>query len=214
MIRRWWNHSSKSAEKIRASRCLLHFISAMRLKYFSIFFLPTLTVFGIIKETVRYDANGGIIGWDFDRVCYIVRGSWQLYNCPRVCRRVTSSESEVKKCYRYTWMGPVTETTNQTSNCLDFQDGESGPTRPCFEPLVWTVNDEFGDHEPDLEELEAVCKEKGCDPFCTPSPSQTCVKYTEWNGDTLSYVSKVIIIWRLLGYLSHYQILGSKGRNY
>jgi len=139
----------------------------MELKHLIIFLLLNLTeVFGIIKETIKYDANGGII------------------------RRVTSSESEVKQCYRYTWMGPVTETTNQTSNCLDFQDEEAGQTRPCFEPLVWTFNDDNGDNEPNLEELEAVCQEKGCDPFCTPSPSQTCVKYTEWNGDTLSYVSK------------------------
>ena len=120
-----------------------------------------------------------------------------IVHCQRrfnsICRRVRESESEVKKCWRYTWMGPVTETTNQTSNCLDFQDEESGQTRPCFEPLVWTVNDDNGDNEPNLDELEAACKEKGCDPFCTPSPSQTCVKYTEWKGDTLSYVSKVMV---------------------
>ena len=94
----------------------------------------------------------------------------------------------MKKCYRYTWMGPVTETTNQTSNCNDFEDDDD---RPCFEPLVWTFNDESGNNEPDLGELEAACSEKGCDPFCTPSPSQSCVKYSEWSGNTLTYVSKV-----------------------
>ena len=109
-----------------------------------------------------------------------------LLVCPP--RREVSAESEVKRCYRYTWLGPVTETTNQTENCNDFEDDE---TRPCFEPLVWTVNDEFGNNEPNLGELEAACSEKGCDPFCTPSPSQSCVKYSEWNGDSLTYVSKV-----------------------
>merc|ERR550539_306547 len=137
----------------------------MNLSYFLILILPNLmSVLGIVKESVLYDASGGII------------------------RREISAESEVKKCYRYTWLGPVTETTNQTSNCKDFEDEEQ--QRPCFEPLVWTFNDESGNNEPDLGELEAACTEKGCDPFCTPSPSQSCVKYSEWNGNTLTYVSK------------------------
>ena len=137
----------------------------MNLSYSIILILPSLMeVLGIIKQSVVYDASGEII------------------------RREISAESEVKKCYRYTWMGPVTETTNQTENCNDFEDDE---TRPCFEPLVWTVNDEFGNNEPDLGELEEACSEKGCDPFCTPSPSQSCVKYSEWSGNTLTYVSKV-----------------------
>ena len=137
----------------------------MNLSYSIILILPSLMeVLGIIKQSVVYDASGEII------------------------RREISAESEVKKCYRYTWMGPVTETTNQTENCNDFEDDE---TRPCFEPLVWTFNDEFGNNEPDLGELEEACSEKGCDPFCTPSPSQSCVKYSEWSGNTLTYVSKV-----------------------
>ena len=44
--------------------------------------------------------------------------------------------------------------------------------RPCFEPLVWTVNDETGGNEPDLGELAEKCEEQGCDPYCTPGPSQ------------------------------------------
>ena len=120
------------------------------------------------------------------RPCPVCLALLALLVCPP--RREISAESEVKKCYRYTWMGPVTETTNQTSNCNDFEDDDD---RPCFEPLVWTFNDEAGNNEPDLGELEAACSEKGCDPFCTPSPSQSCVKYSEWSGNTLTYVSKV-----------------------
>ena len=63
----------------------------MNLSYSIILILPSLMeVLGIIKQSVVYDASGEII------------------------RREISAESEVKKCYRYTWMGPVTETTNQT----------------------------------------------------------------------------------------------------
>ena len=67
--------------------------------------------------------------------------------------------------------------------------------RPCFEPLVWTHNDENGGNEPDLGELEQICAENNkCDPFCTPGPSQTCVKYSEWTGKVKSYTSQVEII--------------------
>ena len=66
--------------------------------------------------------------------------------------------------------------------------------RPCFEPLVWTYNDENGGNEPDLGQLDQACQEQGCDPYCTPGPSQTCVKYSEWTGDALSYTSQVRVI--------------------
>ena len=64
--------------------------------------------------------------------------------------------------------------------------------RPCFEPLVWTYNDENGGNEPDLGQLDQACQEQGCDPYCTPGPSQTCVKYSEWTGSALSYTSQVL----------------------
>ena len=80
--------------------------------------------------------------------------------------------------------------------------------RPCFEPLVWTVNDETGGNEPDLGELAEKCEEQGCDPYCTPGPSQVrilsvhlllriiqvCVKYIERTGEHLSYTSQVTLM--------------------
>ena len=34
------------------------------------------------------------------------------------------------------------------------------------------MNDETGGNEPDLGELAEKCEEQGCDPYCTPGPSQ------------------------------------------
>ena len=56
---------------------------------------------------------------------------------------------------------------------------------------MWTYNDENGGNEPDLGQLDQACQEQGCDPYCTPGPSQTCVKYSEWTGNALSYTSQV-----------------------
>jgi len=131
----------------------------------AVLLLNLMQVLAIVKETISYDAKGQVI------------------------RKVIAHESEVTKCWRYTWLGAETESTNLTSGCMDLET-EDEPKRPCFPPLVWTYNDENGSNEPDLGELESTCQEKGCVPFCTPGPSQTCVKYSEWTGKQLSYTSQ------------------------
>ena len=81
---------------------------------------------------------------------------------------------------------------DQTGDNTQIETIDTDPeSRPCHEPLVWTVNDDYGGNEPDLGELADTCQELGCVPYCTPGPSQTCVKYSEWTGKHLSYTSQV-----------------------
>eukprot|EP00092_Neocalanus_flemingeri_P027350 GFUD01029662.1.p1 GENE.GFUD01029662.1~~GFUD01029662.1.p1 ORF type:complete len:198 (-),score=39.28 GFUD01029662.1:48-641(-) len=122
-------------------------------------------VTAILKETIHYDEKGAVV------------------------KAVVEDVSATSKCWQYTWMGPETEKTNQTGSCLDLETDE-GPQRPCFSPIVWTVNDDTGENEPDLNELEEQCDEKGCNPHCTPGPSERCIKYTEWSGKKMSYTAK------------------------
>ena len=43
-------------------------------------------------------------------------------------RKVTSEESEVVKCWKYTWLGTETDKTNYTSDCTDLESAD-GPVR-------------------------------------------------------------------------------------
>ena len=130
----------------------------------------------VLKETTHYDDDGKVI------------------------RTVTEDISDTAKCWQYTWMGPETEKTNNTGSCMDLET-EDGIQKPCFSPIVWTVNDEYGENEPDLDELEEQCDEVGCNPFCTPGPSERCMKYTEWskaNGGNMIYTAKfcgTVTVW-------------------
>ena len=121
----------------------------------------------VIKEIITKDAKGKMI------------------------RSETVEMADTAKCWHYTWMGPETEKTNNTGSCLDL--GMDVNAKPCFPPIVWTVNDEYGENEPDLNELEEQCNLVGCNPFCTPGPSERCMKYTEWSkesGGKMIYTSK------------------------
>ena len=48
---------------------------------------------------------------------------------------------------------------------------------PCFHPLVYTFNDEFGQNSPNTTEIEEACERTGCDPFCARSGGM-CMKYS------------------------------------
>ncbi len=65
------------------------------------------------------------------------------------------TESEmVNKCWKYTWLGPIADKTNQTTTCdrsPEFDDV------PCFSPIVWT-NGTNKFNEPNLDELWQACK--------------------------------------------------------
>ena len=127
-----------------------------------------ITVCGVgavLKETSHFDAEG------------------------RIIRTVTEDLPETEKCWQYTWLGMETDKTNVTGSCRDL-DTDDGEQEPCFAPIVWTVADEYGENQPDEEELEEECSMIGCTPFCTPGPGQKCMKYVKKSGGRIAYMSK------------------------
>ena len=59
-------------------------------------------------------------------------------NTSLLCRAEAREETEIARCWRFTWLGAQTEQTNYTTNCDDLQTDE-GPARcysqsdlPCF----------------------------------------------------------------------------------
>jgi len=85
------------------------------------------------------------------------------------------------QCYQFTWLG-VSENDNFTSgsSCIDLEDDFTityGRPVPCFHPLVWTYNDEFGQNSPNTSEIEQACQKQGCNPFCARSGGM-CMKYS------------------------------------
>ena len=45
-----------------------------------------------------------------------------------IVSKVRAEDSEVVKCWRYTWLGPTTDKTNYTTKCSDLE-AEEGPSR-------------------------------------------------------------------------------------
>merc|ERR1711874_36661 len=125
-----------------------------------------LTVCGVgavLKETTHFDADG------------------------RKLRTVTEDLPNTDfKCWQYTWRGRETDKTNVTGSCMDLENDDE----PCFGPLVWTVDDENGDHQPNEDELEEQCSLLGCTPFCTPGPGQQCMKYVKMSGKNVVQMTK------------------------
>merc|ERR1712179_357018 len=151
-----------------------------------------ITVCGVgalLKETSHYDAEG------------------------RIIRTVTEDLPETEKCWQYTWLGMETDKTNVTGSCRDLDTEE-----PCFAPIVWTVADEYGDNQPDEDELEEECSMIGCTPFCTPGPGQKCMKYVTKSGGRITYMSKfcgeVYVDWNGGGSPSHDRCHNSEGTWY
>ena len=87
----------------------------------AVLLLNTMQVLAIIKETISYDAKGQVIR-------YIYCSELLKAQKVKLLRKVMEEDSEVVKCWRYTWLGAETESTNITSNCLDFET-EEGPDR-------------------------------------------------------------------------------------
>jgi len=100
-------------------------------------------------------------------------------------KAVVETSSTNAKCYQYTWLGPENRKTNSTETCIDLEVDSSnsdGPPveRPCFSPLVWTTDDENGKNRPRPEDIVEACKQVNppCNPTCTPTGGQSCIKYT------------------------------------
>jgi len=105
---------------------------------------------------------------------------------------VHTTEKAPAQCWKYTWLGAANERVNRTSTCSDYlgDEGEAASNKPCFTPLVWTKNDDNGENQPDLDELEKASERvPGCSVHCTPGPSERCIKYTEFSAGKLSYTS-------------------------
>jgi hypothetical protein len=59
----------------------------------------------------------------------------------------------VRRCIQYSWVGVVTDETNQTQSCAS----RLAMGIPCYEPLVWTEG-ENRFNGPDPEELLEACQ--------------------------------------------------------
>ena len=88
----------------------------------AVLLLNLMQVLAIVKETISYDAKGQVIRYKFITLNIIYLISYQNQ------RKVIAHESEVTKCWRYTWLGAETESTNLTSGCMDLET-EDEPKR-------------------------------------------------------------------------------------
>ena len=92
----------------------------------AVLLLNLMQVLAIVKETISYDAKGQVIRYKFItlNIIYLKIHLISYQNQ----RKVIAHESEVTKCWRYTWLGAETESTNLTSGCMDLET-EDEPKR-------------------------------------------------------------------------------------
>jgi len=111
---------------------------------------------------------------------------------PRSGEYTLVQEETSDRCYQYTWVGiqgrdqvggvngsgtfPSCETLEESFPTL------YGRMIPCYEPTVYTYNNEYGTNRPNLSAIVEACNNQGCDPYCSRS-GDSCVKYTVINND-------------------------------
>ena len=61
----------------------------------------------------------------------------------------------IKRCWQYTWRGPVNERTNTTGQGCSNEANQKHV--PCFEPIVWT-NGTNKHNQPNLDDLKEKCE--------------------------------------------------------
>ena len=89
-----------------------------------------MQVLAIVKETISYDAKGQVIRYKFITLNIIYLKIYLISYQNQ--RKVIAHESEVTKCWRYTWLGTETESTNLTSGCMDLETED--------EPKRWRIH--------------------------------------------------------------------------
>lgn len=71
---------------------------------------------------------------------------------------IVIGEKEVEsdnKCWKYTWLGAISDTTNETTSCDSSPDAAD---IPCFAPIVWT-NGTNKFNQPNLTDLREQCEQ-------------------------------------------------------
>jgi len=103
----------------------------------------------------------------------------------------TIEQESNDRCYQFTWVGLATRDMTASNSSSGFPscqelsaswETQYGRKIPCYEPTVYTVNDENGRNRPNLTDLEAQCQLVGCDPFCSRA-GDACITYTVLNND-------------------------------
>merc|ERR1712136_151717 len=95
-------------------------------------------------------------------------------NESRVVKREVLSASPIFECYRFTWPG---EGFNDTIKCRDNKEYV-----PCILPYV--VADDGTVPVPAL--VKQYCDSNGCQVTCTPTSSQSCIRYSFYSNNQLT----------------------------